>query len=1098
MSEPAHNPLRVIHFSADRWEHVCTALRVVAPARQAGWELWRGNGWADGALQLHLERLPEADFVLVQRDFPAYADAYGQVLGAARAQGKPVIYEIDDLLIELPEDHPDVRRYQPRRAPVLAAILQADAVTCTTPELCAVLRQYNPNVWVLPNYLDDRLWSLAEAGAPPDPEAPVVTPVMAPVVIGYLGAHSHQPDLALVAPLLERLLARYGDRLRLRLWGIEPPAGLKERPNVEWLDLRLVDYAAFAAYFSRQSCDLFIAPLRDNLFNRCKSALKFLEYSSLGVPGVYSRLAPYEHVVRHGENGFLAAGLDEWEAALTALIEQPELRRRLGRAAQDTVRADWLLSNNYARWQAAYTEIARQGQAGRERGREQRAAEVFRRWHQDSQAEAAGLRFQLEEKEKDLQAQVALGENYKSQYLEMQRSTGWKLVERLYRVRLGLAPRASGREAFLRAGLHSARVLRYEGPGALFKRWGSAVKRRTLEPVLAGSVPQAFPPEVRSGERLTAPAVSVVIERNPLLPELDEAAVLRWARGQTLDAVELAVWDRAAGRAFHLDDPQRTWAAADVAALCRGLDGCYLCLASADLIEQNSTYLEANLMALEGEGLIFTVNQLGRSGWTTRKLHLGRLPGDRLRPLLRTVVRKEYLRDDYAIDLAGRVVRTGGLPSTVGKVITHTTAHPELGESLPVETPFGDVEARTEGFAIQVRARSAAPWASPARLLAGLDRVLPVDRRPSALPTVALVMPFLAVGGAEQQALKVMQHLKDQARFVVLCFEEMDPELGSLADAFRRVTPYVYMLPDFLNGALFQSAFNYLQKRFDFDALYIANGTPWIYDALSDIKRNFPGIRIVNQVYHHEIGWIYRYDPALVTYIDRHIASNVRIQQAYQEKGVRGEEIFYIENGIEPAELDPSAYPPGRIATLKEKFGLTAGARIVTFASRIHPQKRPMDFVEVARRLQSDESIAFLMVGDGPLAALVDEQVEKLGLQNFHRQPFYRPISDVLALSDVLVLPSDFEGMPNIILEAQAMGKPMVVTDVGNNREVLERTGGGIVIQIGDLGALMSGVQVLLANPPDPLRMREVALAEFSIDVIAQKYYEALLGERHA
>jgi glycosyltransferase involved in cell wall biosynthesis len=197
--------------------------------------------------------------------------------------------------------------------------------------------------------------------------------------------------------------------------------------------------------------------------------------------------------------------------------------------------------------------------------------------------------------------------------------------------------------------------------------------------------------------------------------------------------------------------------------------------------------------------------------------------------------------------------------------------------------------------------------------------------------------------------------------------------------------------------------------------------------------------------------------------------------------------------------LDPGAYPQAKVDALKETLGLPAGKRVITFASRVHPQKRPMDFVELARRLSSNGSMVFLMVGDGPLAEQVDAQVAKLGLHNFYRQRFYRPISDILALTDVLVLPSDFEGMPMIVIEAQTMGKPAVVTDVGNNREILDRTGGGVVIpQIGDVGALMSGVQALLASPPDAEILRRTAIEHFSIQAVAEKYRIALVGQSHA
>jgi glycosyltransferase involved in cell wall biosynthesis len=120
-------------------------------------------------------------------------------------------------------------------------------------------------------------------------------------------------------------------------------------------------------------------------------------------------------------------------------------------------------------------------------------------------------------------------------------------------------------------------------------------------------------------------------------------------------------------------------------------------------------------------------------------------------------------------------------------------------------------------------------------------------------------------------------------------------------------------------------------------------------------------------------------------------------------------------------------------------------------------------------------------------------------LKNFCRHPFYRPISDIWAISDVVVLPSEFEGMPMVIIEAQAMGKPVVVTDVGNNLDVVNLTKGGVVVsQIGDVTALAEGVHKMLVNPPDPERVRQATLSHFDISIVAQKYRDAFLGVGNA
>jgi glycosyltransferase involved in cell wall biosynthesis len=307
------------------------AVRLVSPARRLGWKLVQGAEWLDGVLQVFPERVAQADVVVITRDFPTRVDEYRQVIAEAQRQAKPVVYETDDLLLELPEQHPDYERYLTARAAMLQAVVEADAVIGSTPELCDYLRSFNANTWLWENYLDDRLWQLEAGRRAADEQAEAS--LDRPVCIGYMGGQSHVTDLEPIVPALIQLLEKYPAKVRLKFWGLEPPHSLRGHPGVEYIPVRLVDYASFAAYFPTQECDIFIAPLQDNLFNRCKSPLKFLEYSALTVPGVYSRIAPYQRLVSHGENGLLAGDLNEWVDCLSLLIEDPALRLRMGEAA---------------------------------------------------------------------------------------------------------------------------------------------------------------------------------------------------------------------------------------------------------------------------------------------------------------------------------------------------------------------------------------------------------------------------------------------------------------------------------------------------------------------------------------------------------------------------------------------------------------------------------------------------------------------------------------------------------------------------------------------------------------------------------------------
>jgi glycosyltransferase involved in cell wall biosynthesis len=150
-----------------------------------------------------------------------------------------------------------------------------------------------------------------------------------------------------------------------------------------------------------------------------------------------------------------------------------------------------------------------------------------------------------------------------------------------------------------------------------------------------------------------------------------------------------------------------------------------------------------------------------------------------------------------------------------------------------------------------------------------------------------------------------------------------------------------------------------------------------------------------------------------------------------------------------------------------------------------------MDFVELARQFADDPSVVFFMVGEGPLGSVVSAQIQRLGLANLVQHPFHKPFSELLAVTDLLVLPSEYEGMPMVVVESLAMGIPVVATDVGNNREVLERTGGGVVVHVGDVGGMRRAVRQLLADPPDAAALRAAVENAFQLGPMADAYYRA-------
>jgi glycosyltransferase involved in cell wall biosynthesis len=118
-----------------------------------------------------------------------------------------------------------------------------------------------------------------------------------------------------------------------------------------------------------------------------------------------------------------------------------------------------------------------------------------------------------------------------------------------------------------------------------------------------------------------------------------------------------------------------------------------------------------------------------------------------------------------------------------------------------------------------------------------------------------------------------------------------------------------------------------------------------------------------------------------------------------------------------------------------------------------------------------------LLIGDGPDRAPLAAQAQKLGLSDRIRFLGGVPHADLprwLAASDVMALPSSSEGLANAWVEALACGVPLVISDAGGARELVDRPEAGRIVAR-DAGAIRAAIADLLANPPSPAAVRETA-----------------------
>jgi O-antigen biosynthesis protein len=163
--------------------------------------------------------------------------------------------------------------------------------------------------------------------------------------LGYFsGTIGHNKDFATISDALMEILKKYS-QVEIFLAG---PLEL-EKKMAEFSE-RIVrsTYAPRKKHFENIfACDIILAPLERDIFSEGKSELKFFEAGLLKVPVVAVRNSTYADVITDGVDGFLAEGETEWVEKLSSLIEDSELRKRIGESAHEKALRDYTTENSH-------------------------------------------------------------------------------------------------------------------------------------------------------------------------------------------------------------------------------------------------------------------------------------------------------------------------------------------------------------------------------------------------------------------------------------------------------------------------------------------------------------------------------------------------------------------------------------------------------------------------------------------------------------------------------------------------------------------------------------------------------------------------------
>ena len=301
---------------------------------------------------LHVEfpmEFKEADVLLIDRTWSPYI-APGlaeQILRQAQRTGTRVVYSLDDNLMDVNEYFPFRRVFSDEQVNSIRIFATgADHIVVSTEPLRERMLRLNPNVSVIPNALDERLFA-AELPKLKEQDK---------IVLGYMGTASHEADLRMILEPLRELLTHAGGMVELELVGVLDEFRCKAMfgnlpVRVVTVPSSAVEYPGFVKWMRENlHWDVGLAPLENTRFTVCKSDIKWLDYSLLGIAGVFSRVPAYENSVEHEHTGLLASDAEEWRDALQLIVKDQRLRMRLRANAFDFVRENRTLAQCACMW----------------------------------------------------------------------------------------------------------------------------------------------------------------------------------------------------------------------------------------------------------------------------------------------------------------------------------------------------------------------------------------------------------------------------------------------------------------------------------------------------------------------------------------------------------------------------------------------------------------------------------------------------------------------------------------------------------------------------------------------------------------------------
>lgn len=250
---------------------------------------------------------------------------------------KPIIYDLDDAIYIKEVSSVNRLAYflkSPSKIPKIIAM--GSYVTVCNEYLEDYARRFNQKVKMIPTSVDTDKFTTKNYSVQNKR-----------IVIGWIGSHSTARYLTQLTDVFKKLTERYNFVLKI--------IGSDREDYFPDMDVIYSDWSLERDVAEFQSMDIGVYPLPDNEWVKGKTGFKTVQYMSVGVPCVVSKVGRNIGIVEDEINGFLASTREEWIEKLSMLIENADLRKRIGLAGRKTVEERFSVNVNAPK----YLEVLR-------------------------------------------------------------------------------------------------------------------------------------------------------------------------------------------------------------------------------------------------------------------------------------------------------------------------------------------------------------------------------------------------------------------------------------------------------------------------------------------------------------------------------------------------------------------------------------------------------------------------------------------------------------------------------------------------------------------------------------------------------------------